>query len=302
MSNRRLPPLNALRAFEATARHLSFAKAAEELNLTPSAISHQVKALEETIGTPLFERLNRSIRLTDAGLRALPHLRDGFDRLRDGVAEWEAESTDHVLVVSTGPAFAAKWLAPRVYRFVDRHPEIDLRIAASLKRSDFRNDRVDAVIRFGGGDYPGEHTERLFGDAVLPLASPDLVAGDPPLRSPGDLARHTLLHDDSMAFMPNPIKWVDWLEAAGVSGVNAERGPRFSHADHGLDAAIDGAGVVLGRDVLAERDIRRGTLVAPFELKIPTGASFWFVCPPSALEREKVRLFRDWLFGEIESA
>ncbi|MEM6666120.1 MAG: LysR substrate-binding domain-containing protein, partial [Pseudomonadota bacterium] len=198
----------------------------------------------------------------------------------------------------------AKWLAPRIYRFVDAHPDIELRLAASLKRSDFTTEEVDAVIRFGAGDYPALHVEQLFEDRATPLASPSLVKGAKPLREPADLANHTLLHDDSMVFMRESVRWSDWLEAAGVLGAAvspqaAERGPRFNHADHGIDAAIDGAGVVFGREVLAERDIRRGQLVAPFDLYLPTGASFWFCCPPDALHREKVKVFRNWLFDEL---
>lgn len=300
---RRLPPLNALRAFEATARHLSFAKAAGELNLTPSALSHQVKSLEDYIGQPLFERLNRAIRLTPAAERALPFLTSGFDRLAEGASQWRPDTPDTVLVIGAGPAFSAKWLAPRVYRFVDEHPEIELRIAASLKRTDFREDQVDAVIRFGGGGYEELFYEKLFDDAVLPLASPTLAESrGHALEQPSDLAHHTLLHDDSMAFMKSPIGWAEWLEAAGVTNVDATRGPRFSHADHGIDAAIDGGGVVLGRKALAERDLARGQLYAPFDLVLPTKASFWFACPSAAMEREKVKVFRDWLMKEIATS
>jgi len=296
---RRLPPLNALRAFEATARHLSFKQAADELVLTPSALSHQVKGLEDYLGLPLFVRQTRSIALTEKGAQLLPYLTEGFDRLADGIRRLGAETPDNVLIVSTGPAFAAKWLAPRVYRFVDLHPDIELRISANLKKSDFQEDGVDVVVRFGNGDYPGLFTEKLFDDYVIPLVSPHTVTEDRPLNTPADLAHHTLLHDESMAFMNEPVGWAEWLRHAGVSGIDAERGPRFNHADHGIDAAVDGAGVVLGRTLLARRDIRLGHLVAPFDLRLPTGAAYWFCCPPPALEREKIRVFKDWLMTEV---
>jgi LysR family glycine cleavage system transcriptional activator len=297
---RNIPPLTWLRAFEATARHMSFLKASEELGVTPSALSHQVRQLEDRLGVKLFERLNRAIRLTDTGQRVFPALRDGFDRLADAMDRVRPPSPDDLLVVTSGPAFAAKWLAPRLYRFVDENPDLEIRIAASLRLQDFVIDGIDVGIRFGAGNYPGLITERVVDESVLPLCSPSL-AREAKLEGPKDLAHVPLLHDDSIIDLPQSIGWRDWLNAAGAYTISANRGLHFSHADHGLDAAIEGAGVVLGRRSLAEGDLRTGRLVAPFDLEIPLRElAFWLVYPPDQAERPKVKAFRDWLFAEIE--
>lgn len=295
---RRLPPLNALRAFESAARHLSFQKAAGELNVTASAVSHQIRQLEEHLGTPLFARSARAVSLTPAGRRLLPGLSAGFARLSDAVASLGPGTADDVLVVSTGPAFAAKWLAPRLYRFVDAHPGLEIRVAANLSVVDLAADGVDVALRHGMGAYPGLHVEQLFVETSQPLASPELVAGPRPLREPADLAGHTLLHDHSTVFLPSPPGWKEWLELAGVEGIDPERGMHFNHADHGLDAAASGAGVVLGRMRLASQDLRLGRLVAPFRLSLPLPGAVWFCCLPSERGRDKVALFRDWVFAE----
>jgi LysR family glycine cleavage system transcriptional activator len=297
---RDIPPLNWLRAFEATARHMSFLKASDELGVTPSALSHQVRQLEDRLGVKLFERLNRAIRLTETGERIFPALRDGFDRLADAMDRVRPPSPDDLLVVTSGPAFAAKWLAPRLYRFVDENPDLEIRIAASLKLQDFATDGIDVGIRFGVGSYPGLIAERVIDEAVLPLCSPSL-AREAQLKDPRDLAKVPLLHDDSIAELPQSVGWRDWLNAAGAYTVSANRGLHFSHADHGLDAAIEGAGVVLGRRSLSHGDLRTGRLVAPFDLEIPLrDLAFWLVYPPDQAERPKVRAFRDWLFAEID--
>lgn len=296
--SRRLPPLSWLRAFEATARHLSFTRAAEELNVTPSALSHHVRQLEEHLGTEVFLRKSREIALTETGARLLPFMTDGLDRLAEGFAQLDPDTPDNILVVSTGPAFAAKWLAPRMSRFVDRHPEIEIRIAASLKLVDFVADQVDAGIRFGAGNYPGLHIEWLADDFLTPMVSPDLLPEGRPFDA-DDLRRLPLLHDDSLESFPGVGEWSEWLKAAGITGIDTSRGPRFSHADHALDAAADGAGAALGRVVLAGRDLARGRLVAPFDLRLPTGLSFCFVCPPTARGRPKVEAFREWLLEEV---
>ncbi len=299
---RRLPPLNWLRAFEATARHLSFKLAADELNVTPSALSHHVRELETRLGVPLFERLNREIRLTEAGARLLPDLSDGFDRLADAMGRLQPDTPDNVLVVSTGPAFAAKWLAPRVYRFVDAYPDIELRIAASLKLVDLAEDKVDVAVRFGPGNYPGLVVEKLFDDAMVPMVSPRFRPGGAPIERVRDVLRAPLLHDDSLKIVDPEGGWPRWFRHAGLTDGDPDRGPRFNHAEHAIDAAIDGAGIVLGRIALGARDIRDGRLVVPFGPVLPTGFAFWFVCPPAARDREKVRTFRAWLDDEIALA
>ena len=295
-----LPNLNGLRAFEATARHLSFSKAAEELHVTPAAVSHQVRGLEEALGVRLFERKNRAIALSEAGARCFPGVRDGFEAIARAMRLVGHQKAARVLVISVGPMFTAKWLAPRRIGFMERRPDIDTRISANLNYSDFASDGVDVAIRFGHGNYRGLHVELLMVEWVVPLCAPHLMASDPALAKPSDLAAHTLIHDESLAFSSEAPTWDDWLTAAGVSGVDTSRGLRLSNADHAIDAAVEGAGVVLGRSVIAAHDIRSGRLVAPFELQLPVGMSYYLVCPPGADRQAKVRAFRDWLLEETE--
>ena len=299
---RRLYPLNALRAFEAAARHLSFVKAADELHVTPAAISHQVKGLEEFLGLQLFRRLPRGLLLTDAGQLFLPELREGFTRL-DSAVERVCEIDMHgPLMISVAPAFAAKWLVPRLESFGAANPDIDVRISASLAVIDFQRDSFDAAIRLGRGRYPGLTSTRLFDESVTPMCSPRLLEGDHPLQLPDDLRHHVLLHDDSLDFDATAPKWVTWLEAAGVNRTNADRGPHFSHPDHSLQAAIDGAGVVLGWRCLAAADLAVGRLIAPFDLALPMGLGFYFVCPEAYAGRPKIAVLREWLLEEVRRA
>ena len=297
----RLPSLNALRAFEAAARLLSFQKAAEELFVTPSALSYQIKQLEEQLQMPLFVRLSRAVALTEAGRRLYPGIHEGFERMQGAVRTLGRTGQDKVLVVSSGPAFAAKWLAPRVYKFVDQHPDVELRIAAGLKLTDFNVDEVDVALRFGGGNYPGLFVEPLFEEAVLPLASPEYVERFGGSLDDTNLKRVTLLHDDSTSFMQKRSNWKRWLDDRGIDDVDAEKGPRFNHADHGLDAAVDGAGIVLGRLTLAMRDIRLRRLVAPFEHYLKARAGFCFVAPTGSMKLPRVGIFHQWLREEVET-
>jgi LysR family glycine cleavage system transcriptional activator len=295
----RLPPLNSLRAFEAAARHMSFQKAAQELSVTPSALSYQIRQLEGFLQVPLFLRLNRAVRLTDAGQRIAPGIHDAFERLAEAMGCLNGPAPANVLTISTGPAFAAKWLSPRLHKFLERYPEIDIRISASIRLTDFRSDEVDVSIRFGGGNYSGLHVERLADEHVLPLVSPRLLEQFGGRLEPKDLGRIALLHDDSANFMTNAVNWADWLRRARITDVDSTRGPRFSHADHALEAALDGAGIVLGRLTLSMRDIASGRLVAPFDLMVPAQAGFYFCCLPERLAEPKIKAFRDFLFSEI---
>lgn len=298
---RRLPPLNSLRAFDAASRHMSFQKAADELSVTPSALSFQIRQLEDNLGLPLFERFNRRVGLTEAGARFAPLVQDAFERLDMAMQKLRPTTPDNVLTVSTGPAFAAKWLSPRIYRFLELHPDIEFRIAASLKLADLREEPVDVAIRFGAGHYSGLHIEPLADEKTLPLVSPRLLERFGGRLTGDDLNGLTLLHDDSAAFLPNAVTWSTWLKSAGFNTVDASRGARFNHADHALDAAIDGAGIVLGRLTLAARDIAAGRLVAPFDLMLPSRAGFYFCCLPSMLETPKVQAFRSFMRAEMEA-
>ncbi len=298
---RRLPSLNALRAFEAAARHLSFKRAAEELHVTPAAISHQIKALEEELGQPLFRRLNRLLLLTDAGQLLLPGASEGFDRLAEAVCRLGQTRTLSTLVVSVAPSFASKWLVPRLERFAAAHPEIDVRVSASITPVDLHRDPVDIAIRFGFGRYPGLEVTKLFDEAVAPLCAPHLISGDPPLRRLEDLRHHTLLHDDSAEFhgVGTRPDWRMWLKAAGVDGVDTTRGPHFSFADHAIQAAIEGAGVALSQTALAQGDLEAGHLVMPFALSLPIDPAYYILTTEGLLRRRPVGAFRDWVLAEV---
>jgi LysR family transcriptional regulator, glycine cleavage system transcriptional activator len=295
---RPLPPLNALRAFEATARHLSFSKAAEELHVTPAALSHQIRGLEDLLGLKLFIRRARSIELTEAARLIHPGIRSGFESLRVAIDQLDQGRRERVLVVSSTPGLTAKWLVPRLYRFLDQHPDIDTRITASVGYANFDTDGVDIGIRLTSGVHPDLYVEKLSDEWLLPLCSPRLLEADPPLRGPADLPRFNLIQIDLPGVVPT---WEDWMEMAGIGGIDTRRGLRLNVADHALDAASEGAGVVLGYKVVASRDIGLGRLVAPFGPEIPVpGRSYYFVCPKGDEKRPAIKAFRDWVFAEIE--
>ncbi len=296
---RNLPPLNSIRAFEAAARHLSFQKAAGEMNVTPSALSYQIKQLEDHVGVPLFRRLNRAVELTIEGQAIRPKVAEGFSALEAAFALIRPQERDRKLVVSTGPAFSAKWLAPRLHGFIEHYPDIDFRLSASLKLVDFITDGVDAAIRFGSGNYPGLYVEPMFTEVSTPVLSPTLFATLGEVADATLFAKTRLLHDDSVAFLPGARNWDSWLSTAGFDNVEAERGMRFNHADHAIDAAIDGGGIALGRLSLAWRDLKAGRLVAPFKVAVRPLGGFFFVCPPQNLEKYNVIHFLAWLRDEV---
>ncbi|MBL8658896.1 MAG: transcriptional regulator GcvA [Rhodospirillales bacterium] len=295
---RRLPPLNALRAFEAAARHLSFTRAAEELNVTQAAISHQVKALEEQLGLPLFRRLNRALVLTDEAQALFPVVRRALDDLAEALERLYSRNAAGALTVSVLPSFAVKWLVPRMSLFQDQHPGIDLRITAADRLVDFVRDSVDVAVRFGAGDWPGLRADFVVAEHVTPVCAPALAAR---LRVPDDLASMTLLHEE-MAPIPRFPVWETWLRAAGAKGVNHDKGPRFSHTHIMLQAAIDGHGVALAQMLFAADDIAEGRLVAPFALKLPTGYAYYVVCLAAAADRPKIRAFREWVIAGAKGA
>jgi LysR family glycine cleavage system transcriptional activator len=298
---RPLPPLNALRAFEAAARHLSFSRAAAELNVTPAAVSHQIKTLEEHLQVQLFRREPRRLLLTDVAQRALPDLREAFDRLGQAVEQLRPEAGSATLTVTSANSIAAKWLVPRLERFRQRHPEIDLRLDATGELVDFqREPDIDVGIRYGSGDYPGLEAVKLAEGDVVPVCSPALLAADPPLRRPADLRHHTLIHTQWAAGRTDP-SWAEWLRVAGVTDVDPRRGPQFNQTDYALQAAIRGQGVALAMEVLVAEDLAEGRLVKPFEQADPAALRFayWIVAPPAKMRLARVRAFRDWLLDEM---
>jgi LysR family glycine cleavage system transcriptional activator len=291
---RRLPPLNALRAFEAAARHLSFTKAAEELHVTQAAISHQVKGLEDRLGVTLFRRANRSLRLTEAGQSYLPAIRDAFDSIDAATARLATRDRSGLLNITCMPSFAASWLVHRLGRFRTAHPDIDVRLAPDERLTDFAREDVDIGVRYGRGNWSGLIAERFLTEDVFPVCSPTLLKGAHPLRRPEDLQHHTLLHDDI------ETDWRRWLVAAGVEGVDPTRGIHFTSSSLMLQAAVAGQGVALGRSALASNDLSAGRLVRPFEVSLPVEAAYYIVYPEAYASRRKVIAFRDWLMTEAD--
>jgi LysR family transcriptional regulator, glycine cleavage system transcriptional activator len=289
---RRLPPLNAVRAFEAAARHLSFTRAAEELAVTQGAVSHQVKALEAQLGLRLFHRLHQRLQLTSAGEAYLPIVREALDRLAAGTEQLVASERSSRLTVSVSPNFAAKWLVHRLGRFVLDHPAIDLRISASLHHVDFASEDVDMAVRHGEGRWPDLHVTRLCREEIFPVCSPHLTDGARPPRDLADLRHHTLLHLDDRR------DWAKWLDAAGVESFDLRRGVVFNQASMAIDAAVDGQGIALARTALAASDLLAGRLVRPFPLALPVRYAYYIVCPKATVERPKIAFMRDWLLAE----
>ncbi len=288
----KLPPLNALRAFEAAARHLSFKLAANELGVTPGAVGQQIGRLEQTLDVRLFDRLTRSVRLTEAGQLYVPAIRQAFAQISGATERIAPPKGVRALTVSVAPGFAAKWLVPRLGRFWECHSDIDVRISASPHLADFDKDGVDVAIRHGLGDYVGLASWRLYAEDMAPVCSPALTRGDAGLRHPSDLRRAVLLHDLSRR------DWPMWLKAMGIRGVETARGPGFSDDGLILQAAIDGLGVALGRDSLVEHDIAEGRLVRPFGMAMPSAFAYYLVCPVGAADRPDISIFRDWLLQE----
>lgn len=295
---RRLPPLNALRAFEAAARHLSLTKAAAELHVTPGAISQQVKTLEDYLGVQLFRRLNKALLLTEAGQASLPALRDAFDRLAQAVETLRARDAEQPLTVSVAPSFGAKWLVPRLDRFREAHPGINVRIDASNRLVDLVREGVDIGIRYGMGNYPGMRVDPLLSEEVFPVCAPRLLKGPHPLAVPADLRWHTLLHIDWVSGFETWPDWRMWLLSAGVSDIDPTHGPRFSHASMAIQAAIEGHGVTLGGSVLVEDDLAAGRLVKPFQVSCPVAFRYYLASPAAMANHPRVAAFREWIIAE----
>jgi len=295
---RRLPALNALRAFEAAGRHLSLSRAAQELHVTPAAVSHQVKALEEALGVKLFRRLGRGIALSPQGQALLGPLTEGFDRLEEAVVGVRRADASQPLTVSVAPSFGAKWLVPRLERLREAHPELEVRIDANARVVDLEREDIEVAIRYGPGDYPGLHVERLLDDEIVAVCSPALLARGPPLREPSDLAGHVLLHHEQPMVDEAFPDWRMWLLAAGAGEVDARRGPRFSLAGMAVQAALDGQGVALVGRALVAADIAAGRLVQPFRMGMPLRFAYWVVCPQRIADTPRVAAFRAWLQAE----
>jgi LysR family glycine cleavage system transcriptional activator len=288
---RRLPTLNALKAFEAAARHESFTRAAEELFVTQGAVSHQVKALEAELGLKLFNRERQRLVITEAGRAYLLVVRDAFDRIADGTERLLQRQRGGSLVVSTSPNFAAKWLVHRLGRFAEAHPDIDLTVNASRQHVDFAREDIDVAIRHGDKGTSGLHVARLCAEEIFPVCSPRILAKTP-IRNPSDLGRHTLLH------VADRKGWSEWLAFAGAKDVDPSRGPVLNEASMAIDAAVDGQGIVLARTALAAWDLIGGRLVRPFVTAMPAPFAYWIVCPKVNAKLPKIVAFTEWLLVE----
>ena len=298
---RQLPPLNSLRAFEATARHLSFKLAGEELNVTAAAVSQQVKILEEYFDVVLFKRLTRALLLTDAGHSILPLLTAGFDKLAEADYLLRSRQADNVISVSVAPALGM-WLLPRLDSFRQFAPKYDVRIDASELEVDFMRENIDVALRFGNGNYPNLVSECLFDEHIVVVCSPSLLKGKHPLNSLDAIQHHTLLHNTWRIGKDFGANWRMWLKVVGLDNVDADRGPRFNLDAMVLQAAVQGQGLALIDQSLAAAEIAKGNLIQPFEQCIGgdgiTGLCYYFVYPENRRDDSKVVIFRNWLVGQ----
>src|SRR5215472_1489514 len=290
-----LPSLNGLRAFEAAARLLSFTRAASELNVTQTAISHQIRRLEEQLGLKLFVRRNRTLALTREAESYLPAVRAAFEDLRRATQRLTRPKRDGLLTVSTLASLAAKWLLPRVVAFQEAHPGLEVRVSASTHLVDFQREEIDMAVRYGRGDWPGLRADWLMAEDIFPVCSPALLNGPNPLKRPEDLAHHTLLHATL-----SREDWQLWLTAAGLPTELAQRrGLTFDQSFMCIQAAIEGLGVALGRSAFVETDIAQGRLVVPFDVVLPAEAGFYIVAPEETADDPKIALFREWLIKSV---
>lgn len=312
----RLPPLNALRAFEAAARHLSFKNAAQELAVTPTAISHQIKLLEDFLQLSLFNRLTRALELTPQGSALLPKVREGMNCFAAAVESARTQGNTGRLVVLLPPSFATRWLVPRLRSFALAQPNIHLHVIRSNKTiggaqtpslSSF-DDEVQlqpqdtlVVIRFGHGDYPGFQVDRMFGSDYIAVCSPKLLAGTPPLRVPEDMRHQVLLHDETITSVRSGSAWDAWFKLAGIEGVDSHAGPHFSDSGLAYVAALDGLGVALASKPLVANAIAQGRLVAPFDISVQQSYAYFLLTPQVWVDRPAVVAFRTWLLDQAQT-
>jgi LysR family glycine cleavage system transcriptional activator len=294
---RRLPPLNALRAFEAAARHLNFSRAADELSVTPGAVSQQIQNLEDYVGAALFKRTPKGLLLTDAAQTALPALREAFDRLAEAASLLTAAVDGRRLTLTAPPSFATKWLVPRLGAFEQAHPLVDVWLSAAIELVDLAAGEVDVAIRYGAGRYPGMEVKRLFSEAVIPVVSPEHLAAQP-LNSPADLANHILLHDGSPDFDDSCPDWSMWLAARGLKNIDGMRGPRFNQSSLVIEAAVNGRGVALAKRTLAQADLEAGRLVAPLQIATAVDFAYYLVHPKAKGRLPQVKAFVSWIEAE----
>lgn len=289
----RLPSLNALRAFVAAGRHLNLRQAANELHVTPSALSHQIRALETELGISLFVRTRRGLELSDAGRLILPGISNAFDAIGDALAQLRPPADSRVLNVSMLSTFAMRWFIPRLYRFQQLNPDIEVRISTSIELVDFTRGDMDCAIRSGRGSWPGTHAIRLFDERFTPVCSPTLPRGDTPLSSPADLAGHTLLHSKL-----RPDDWRIWQAAAGLPEMQAAHELQFETRNFAIAAAIRGLGVAIIDPLLVQEELKDGRLIQPFSQTLPTSSAYYLVWPDWRDETSNLVALRTWLLEE----
>ena len=294
----RLPPLNALRAFEAVARKLSFARAAEELHVTKAAVAQQVRLLEQEIGAPLVERSGRGLALTESGAAGAPGLAEGFSTLARAARAMREAKGRRFLVINASASFAATWLVGRIGRFKALHPEIDVLLDANPMDDSLDSTTTDALVRWGAGDFPGLATTLLFKEDVFPVCAPGLIDGDTPLRTPEDLSGHTLLHLEWSPAYPSWPTWSDWLKAAGARDVDAKHGVWFNNMAMAIRAAAQGQGVALTSFAIAADELAAGRLVAPFSTSVRTPFGYYFLCRPEEAGKARIKALREFLVEE----
>lgn len=292
----RLPPLTALRAFDAAARHMSFAKAAEELSVTPAALSFQIKSLEEHLGQAVFRRLNRAVELTEAGRTLAPGVETAFQNLASAWRTAQRLTETTTLNVTAGPGFTTKWLAPRLYDFARANPQVELRFSATLRVLSFDTDEIDVAIRFGYNTGQELYAVPLAEEWITPVMTPEMAAAYP---TPRDLTRAPLIFDHSVDFLNPPCDWPTWFRLAGLDHI-PEHGVHFGQTDHAVDAALAGVGVVLGRRGFVVKDISEGRLVMPYRMALGTKAKFRFVCRKGEETRPQIAAFQDWILDEVD--
>lgn len=301
---RSLLPLNALRAFDAAARHMSFKLAADDLAVTPAAISQQIRSLEDILGIELFRRTNRSLVLTEAAQLSLAPLREGFERLEESVDILTESKTSTVLNVSVSPSFASKWLVPRLAGYYKRRPDAIVKISATMQITDFKAESTDIAIRYGRGRYDGLYSEEILRETIFPVCAPDLFDGQ--AATACAVLQHTLIHDDGMADDESAPNWTMWLKAAGVEAQDGRPALHFNTHALAIEAAVAGRGIALARSAIAEEDLKAGRLIKPFGEAVPTNFAHHIVCPKDKLKNDRVSDFIEWLreetSGETSSA
>lgn len=299
---RKIPPLNPLRTFEAAARHLNFARAAEELFVTAAAVSHQIKTLEESLQVQLFIRQSKSLELSGAGQAYLPGVQQAFRQLADATQQLYQRGHRATLKVNVPPTFAVKWLIPRMERFMRAHPEIDLKVSTLNQPLDFTRGQCDVAVCYGRAGGAGMRSELCMAVEVFPVCSPALLDGAHPIRHPRDLACHTLLHDDSRYTDVSNPEWAGWLALAGEPGIDASRGPSFWPSHLVIKAAVDGLGVALAKKGWVEADLAAGRLVRPFALSLPVEFAYYVVYPEARADNMRIMTFVEWIRDELALA